>query len=476
MAMSMPRFWAFLAIALPVAASLVASLSTVDLTYQLRAGAGILATGAIPRVDSWTYTVPGLPWFDQQWGAQVLLAVVERVGGWAGLALLRAGLVGGIVGCLFVIARRATLTARSAGLLTIVAFLVAAPALALRPQLLGMGLFALVLLLVSDRRTHRRRCWLIPVIVLCWANIHGSFVLGPLVVGLAWLADVHDRFPRPHRLLAIAAISVLVACVTPFGPAVWTYAASLSIDPFVTQQISEWQRTSLGDPAGVLFFMSVVAVVGLAVVRRRAVSWPMLVWLGVFVAIGLYAVRGVAWWSLAVIPVVAALLAAGQPVPAREWPGTRAMRRLYLALAAFIVVIALAFVPTWRPVDPATAAPIGLLTDAPPGVTATLRDLVAPGDRMFAPQPWGSWFEYAVPDLPVAVDSRIELFPASVWAAYDDVITGRGDWSGVLDRWGVTVVVVGAGVDGDAFAKRLSATGWRQIYVGEDGWVFRATR
>ena len=53
-----------------------------------------------------------------------------------------------------------------------------------------MACFALVLLLVADRREHPSRLWLVPVIVAIWANLHGSFFLGPLVVGLAWLQDV----------------------------------------------------------------------------------------------------------------------------------------------------------------------------------------------------------------------------------------------------------------------------------------------
>ncbi len=107
-----------------------------------------------------------------------------------------------------------------------------------------MVLFALVLLLLADRREHPLRCWAIPLIVLVWANVHGSFFLGPLVVGLTWFADVRDGAPQPHRLLrGRDSRPLLAACVTPFGPAVWTYAASLSVDPFVTQRISEWQRT-----------------------------------------------------------------------------------------------------------------------------------------------------------------------------------------------------------------------------------------
>ena len=58
---SLSRFWLFLAVALPVLAALLAPMSTVDLTYQLRAGAEILDTGAIPSMDTWTFTAAGLP-------------------------------------------------------------------------------------------------------------------------------------------------------------------------------------------------------------------------------------------------------------------------------------------------------------------------------------------------------------------------------------------------------------------------------
>ena len=97
--MSLNRLWTFLAVALPVLAALLASLSSVDLAYHLRAGDEILRTGAIPRIDTWTFTADGLPWLDQQWGSQVILAAVYRIGGWTGLALLRAGLVGAIFAC-----------------------------------------------------------------------------------------------------------------------------------------------------------------------------------------------------------------------------------------------------------------------------------------------------------------------------------------------------------------------------------------
>lgn len=468
--MTLPRLWAFLAVALPALAALLASLSSVDLTYQLRAGAEILDTRAIPQVDAWTFTAAGLPWFDQQWGAQVLLVATYDLAGWTGLAVLRAALVACIFASVFLVARQAGLANRTASWLTLGAFAIAAPALALRPQLFGMTLFALVLLALSQRRAHPRVPWVIALLVLLWANLHGSFFLGPLAVGLAWLADVQSRVERPHRLLLVALLSIGAACITPFGPAVWSYAVGLSTDPSVTGRITEWQRTSITDVAGLLFYASVLGVVALVVRRRSAVDWPMLLWLGVFAGIGVYAVRGIAWWALAAVPVIASLVASGRQAGA-DRPGTRGMQRLNTVLASALVLTGIALLPLWRPVDPSTGTPQGLVTDAPPGVTASLRDVARPGDRLFNPQPWGSWVEFALPDLIVTVDSRIELFPASVWAEYDVVRTGAPGWEAILDGWGVTLVALQP--DELAMEQRLLGAGWTRVHIDVSGTVLR---
>ena len=81
---TLPELWLFLAVALPVLAALIATLPTVDLAYQLRAGADILAGRGIPATDTWTFTAAGRPWLDQQWLAQAFLAGTYQFAGWAG--------------------------------------------------------------------------------------------------------------------------------------------------------------------------------------------------------------------------------------------------------------------------------------------------------------------------------------------------------------------------------------------------------
>jgi hypothetical protein len=473
---SLSRLWLLLAVALPVLAAMLASLSSVDLTYQLRAGGEILDTRVIPTVDTWTFTASGLPWFDQQWGAQVILEFAYRLGGWTGLVVLRAALVGLIFGCLLLIGLRRELGARRAAWLALAAFLVASPALALRPQLLGMACFAIVLVLVSDRREHPRRLWLVPIVVAVWANLHGSFFLGPLVLGLAWLEDVHDKVASPRRTLLVGLVSVGAACLTPFGPMVWAYAAGLSTNPGVTRLITEWQPTTVRDATGLLFFGSVAAVVVLIARRGRVTAWPTLLWLGTFALIGAYAVRGEAWWPLAAVAAIAGVLLTG-PAPGSgeaarmDPPDTPLLRGLNLVVVGGIALAGLALLPIWRPVEPGTGIPVGVLTDAPPGITAALRDVIHPGDRIFNPQPWGSWFEFELPDTLVAIDSRIEMFPSDDWADYGRVAAGVEGWQAILDRWGVTFVVI-EGTDA-AFTDRLETAGWSQVVAGETGSIWR---
>ena len=464
--MSLRHLWAFLAIALPVLAALIAPLPATDLTYHLRAGDEVLTTGRVPAVDTWTYTIAGEPWLDQQWGAQVILTVIYRVGSWTGLVLFRAALVGLIAASIFELCRRQGTGVRTAAWLALGSFAVAAPAMALRPQLLAMALFAVTLLIVSDRAAHPRRLWLIVPIATLWANVHGSFFLAPAVLGLAWIADVAERSPRRHLALAVAGVTAAACCVTPFGPSVWVYAAQLGANPSVTSLISEWQPTSARDISGILFFGSSLLVAAYLARRGRPTPWPTLLWLGFFFVIGAYAARGIAWWPFAAVAALAPLMGADRVgVEERVPEAPRAMRIANAIVAGAVVVACVALLPVWRPIDPDIDVPQGVLSQAPPGLTGAVREAAAPGDRLLAPQPWASWFEFAMPALPVAVDSRIELFPNDVWSDYLVVAGGSAGWEDVIASWNPQLIVAAD----PALAERLVEAGWTERYADDDG-------
>lgn len=471
--MSLARLWAVLAVALPVLASLLASLQTVDLAYHLRAGGEILDTGRISTVDTYTFTAAGQPWHNQQWLASVVLTSVFEATGWSGLVVFRALLVGVLFGLVFDACRRGSST-RTSALLTLAAFALAAPTLALRPQLFGMVLFAGLLWLIARRVDRPGWLWLAVPLAALWANLHGSFFLGPLVVALAALEDALEpgRRARAARTLAQAGAAAAATVLNPVGVAVWGYALGIATNPVVTSRISEWQPTTPFSPEGAAFYLS-VALVAVWLTRRAQATgrtdWAALAWLVPFVAIGVRAVRGLAWWPIVAAVTIGRL--AGRPgvAPPSERRDPPLIRRMNAILVGALAVAGVALLPVWRPVEVGTGAPIGVLANAPPGVTAALREIVRPGDRIFAPQAWGSWLEFAIPDAQVFVDSRIELFTVDVWARYDSIQAGGNRAFVQVQQAEVTIVV--AARSQRPLVGELAGAGWHFAHDDIDGHV-----
>jgi hypothetical protein len=460
MRLDLDRLWLFLALALPALASLIAPLPAVDLAYQVRAGELILATGQVPSTDTFTFTVAGTPWLDQQWLAQVLLALGFRAGGWELLAVVRAALVALAFGLVAATAMARGASPRTASILSLVAFAISAPALALRPQLFGIVVFAALLWLVADRERHPGRLWLVPLLVVLWANVHGSVVLAPVLLGYAWLDDVVRR--RPSRAsLAVLLAGTLATVVTPFGPGVWTYAVGIGVDPEIAGQVSEWQRTTPFTVPGLLFYGSAIAALVVAVWGRARLSRADWLWLATLLVIGAWAVRGLAWWPTGAVLIVAAALPAAAAV-AGPHPARRP-NRLNTAVAGVLGAAILLALPWLRPADP-LAGRSGLLTYAPTGLAAAVRDTAPPGARVFVPQTWASWFEWAAPDARYFLDSRFELFPADVWHDYDAIARGGPAAAAALDRWGVGLIVVPTG-------SPSLGPGWTVVHDDADGTI-----
>jgi hypothetical protein len=452
-------------------------MSTVDLAYQVRAGDLMRASGTVLRADPFTFTAAGQPWVNQQWGTGVLLSLGYSAGGWAGLAVLRALLIGLVVGIVFWTARR-WLPVRPAAALALVSFVVGIGSLALRAQLFGIVCFVIVIALLADRRRHPRLAFLVPLVVLAWANLHGSFFLGVGAAALALLADLQAPAAR-WRSAAILALSAIASVVTPFGAGSWSYAVGLSTNSDVARLVTEWQRTTPLSFDGALFYLTVLAAaVMVAAARRRAGRWPSLaglLWLAGLVVVGAWAERGLVWWAfgapVVLAPMLARLAARDQPANARPEPA--GLRRLNLGIGILLALLVVALQPLWRP-SATIAGPDGLLSDAPVGLAVALRNHATPADRVVVPQRWASWFEWASPGVPVMVDSRIEVEPESAWSEYSAVAAGGPGALQALARTGTTLVVVDRRDQGALLATLEAAgSGWGVAAQDDDGAIFR---
>jgi hypothetical protein len=264
--------------------------------------------------------------------------------------------------------------------------------------------------------------------------------------------------------------------VTPFGPAVWGYVASLTANPTIAARVSEWQPPSPLTVPGALVWLSVIAVAALAIRRLRAtrvVPWPALLTLALFGGLALTNGRGVAWW-----PFVAAFVVAGWlPAEPDPRPTPPLLRRLNAVTVAILAVVAFAVLPPWRPLG-AAGVPVGVVTYAPQGIANALRsvpqrEVTGHRARVWNPQAWGSWLEFAAPGFLYAVDSRIELFASERWDEAASIQAGLPGSHAVLEATGATVVVIDRSA-GEGFEAeiRTAAAPWARIYADCDGSIW----
>ena len=295
--MSRARLWLALACLVPALAATLTSTSAVDLAYQVRAGQLMLGSLEVLRADPFTFTAQGEPWLYQEWGTGVLFAAVHGLAGWGGLAVLRMLLVGAAAGLVAVGARR-WLTSRSAALLALAGCLVGIGSIGLRAQLLGIVLFTCVLAILAWRDRRAGAIWVIPLLVLAWANLHESFILGPAAVAIALVDDVLARRPGARRLTVVLVLTALASCMTPHGPAVWGHALDVATNGEIGAIVPEWQGTSPLTVGGLLFYASLAgagALVWLTWTSETRPSWPALACLTGLALVGVHAERGISW-------------------------------------------------------------------------------------------------------------------------------------------------------------------------------------
>ncbi|MFL5303567.1 MAG: hypothetical protein ACJ8F1_00065 [Polyangia bacterium] len=223
-----PEPWRRLLLAsLPALAFLLGCtpMSDFDVWWHLRTGQLILQSGAVPRVDLFTYTNATRPWIDVHWLFQVGLALLYGVGGASALVLVKASAGAAIVG-LSLLARRPGQRAWPVALAWLPGVLMLSGRLSERPELVSLVLLAVYLAVLARAPDKPRWLWGLPIVQLLWVNCHGFFVMGPLVLAAYatdWIAE-RLRPPAvpaarpPARTFAVAAAAAVIAClVNPYG-------------------------------------------------------------------------------------------------------------------------------------------------------------------------------------------------------------------------------------------------------------------
>jgi hypothetical protein len=485
--LTIAHLWVVVCIALVVSSVSSVPIQPADFWQYLEAGRYMVHERTLLDYDRYSFTITGQPFINLHWGSEVLFYLIYALGGIPLLVAVQAV----IIGCTFLLILatmyRRTSNIRLAVISTLVCFVIASPALGLRPQVFSVLCFAATFALLE-----RRILWPLPVIFIMWANLHAAFPLGLMLVGFYALANpsparyqgertVSSGTPAWRRLIDFPMLAVLLTCtaatlVTPWG--VRIYPAIVNAQTVSRASlISEWAPVNVQSVLGACFF---IMAFGLALTRSFfGPRWrfrELMIFL-TFTYLVLRQERAVVWWVIATLPlIVDTLVAALEYRRSARSPSRPQQKGRDLAAINWIFTILLfghvVLSSPWLKSGYALLPPNKRILISPATPVAMVRILSETADvsRVFAEMTWGGYISWALHGrLQTFYDARVVIYPKSVIDSYLSVIHVCSGWERILDGAQVDALVLSKEFQPQLVAAARSSPLWRPVYEDRYG-------
>jgi len=365
----------------------------------------------------------GQAWLNQQWLSEVGFYGAERVVGTTGITVLYAILLGLPLALLLAAIRHKGTLA----LLAVTALYLPGILAIIHPRAAGVTLLLFSVLAVAvlaglrlgagDDERAGPPLWMlaaIPLLFALWANLHGGFIAGLLLVGLVTAGLAIDRWRGQTSVsgahlavLAVAGVlgAIAVTFATPLGVDIWSYILSFR-NPALKLASTEWEPVthSIRAIAFVVIGAALAAWVWRSAPTPRRVM-PALV-VGGFVLFAASSMRNLIF----VAPALAFQIACSSPDRAAA-PSRILVGLAGAATAAAVVVYA------------AILGPPDFDRVGNPAVQYAIEHPPRRG-RIVAYAGPSSYMLWRAPDTPVAIDGWLEHFTEAELRANFGILHG----------------------------------------------------
>ena len=434
-------------------------------TWLVILGGREIVHHGLPHHDTLAIWTHGREWVDQQWLAQLIFYGLYALGG---VKLALAGHVAA-AGTAFVLA---LIAGRWRGGSTRAVCWLALPSIFLliwgswnaRAQSLALLLFvALLWLLIADARKPSRRVFLFVPLLALWANVHGTVVTGALLVFLWGVTYGFERRRTPlrswlPRTLALCLAPLACLFASPYAADLPGYYHLMLTNSGLREYVVEWRPTAPSLQTAPFFALAFLTAWLVGRCPQRLLRYEKIV-LGLTLVMALQSIRGVIWFTLALLMLVPVALDGVLK------PNVSAMRFTLLnrALVAATLAGVIAGVAAT-----ATKPSSWTLRGYPQGALAAV-DRVERQDprvRVFANEMFGDWLLLQRPALRgrLAFDIRFELATKNQLKQLVDIRRRVDGWRTAVSSYGL--FVLSKGPEGALAAGLLQEPGAKALYRG----------
>lgn len=395
-----------------------------DLWGRLSIGAILSQTHHFPYHDYFSYTSYGAPWIDHEWLSGLIFYQTLALTGEPGLLLLKYSLLALTLLLLYRHHPKHP-TLPFYALLLLTPIITSGFSTTIRCQTFSFLLFTLFISLLESVRTRQKSpktlLWLLPLIAL-WANLHGGFVLGILLVFLYGIGALLPPKSNPRPYFAITLTMILVTgLLNPYGFSYWHYILdALALN---RNHIPEWRPLPLLTPTFwelKLLILTTLATLCLYFKKRpHPIAWAPILVTGMTLLMALKSIRFQTFLPLAVLCYLPLWLPSHLPdtwqkrlksLPAFIKPSVQIwIPALIGTLSVFTLTLNNAHAPLLKSTvpDELTPGPPGAIK-YPVAITRFLQASPWHGNilNLFTPGEFLYWELY--PRFKVAVDGRYE--------------------------------------------------------------------
>ena len=454
-----------------------------DLARHLRLGEIMLDQRALLTRDVFSFTKAGQPFLAFEYGSELVYAGAYKAAGLAGVAVL-AGLILALTYALlarFLIRRGGD--PLLAYLVSMAAAVLSAAHWLARPHLFTM-LFVVILLELLHR-TDRRALLAYSALFVVWANLHGGFSFGCILIALFAVGEAIEGrlssepqawYARARHHAAALGVALAASLLNPHGFRLLAHVFGFFGNSAILRQTQEFMSPDFHTINGKLFLLALLGIVAALAWSRRRPTVPVLLVLLATIGFALVSQRNIELFALTALPLVALHLDA-------EWRALPALRGAkavferehagrYAGAGAVTVSVLLALLA----LAGGTVAGVAVVPNQfdqgafPVRAVAEGRRAGLNG-RMFSNFIWGGYLMHEWPEQRVFIDGGTDHYGEKLFNEYIQVWNLDQGWREVLRRWGITLALL---PPGSRLADELRRDqGWRVWYCDSTAVLLR---
>jgi hypothetical protein len=493
-----------------------------DMGWHLQDGKYLIEHNfQVARQDIFSYTMPDFPLIMHEWVTDILMEKTYELTNLFTLSVIFAA----VVATAFLLVSWGVNSKMEYRIIAAVLGTIASiPVLGVRPQmisLLGLALVVYIIFKFRENPESRIIYWL-PIVFAVWVNIHGGFAVGLLFIAVYLAIEMIKNFApwgikklhkNPEacppltfrtvffedcqlvggriknseilqktgvllkknslppgkivRLGTVLALSALATLLNPYGWKVYIEVVTTIFDQYAKANINEWFPVTVANPMSYQFVIYLSLLGILLLLNFRKNDYTYLAVCLAFLYLGLSSWRHMPIFLIVSTPLwvsIAEGLAGNELV--------RFVRKKWFLVFMFLAIFLIAEQKISKdvPVD-FSVEKIAESGQYPLRAARYLQKNPIEGN-MFNEYNWGGFLIWQYPQKKVFIDGRMpswKLGGQKIFEQFNQVAQFKGDWQGILDKYGVQFALV---YNNPANKFLFLNAGWKETYSDELSAVF----